>query len=486
MQYTSWPLSPLSLILCGRWAGWFLPLLWGCAAGCAALTNPVADGVPVRHLPPELLGKSRDVEVTIPLSLLEQKPPDVYRLAPGDVLGIWIEGVFPVGPTKGDLPSTPPPINVAPPVQIRDQRRLPPGIGYPVPVRENGTISLPSVPSLSVQGMTLEQLENAIRNVYIEKKIVTAENARLQVSLLQPRQTQVVVLRQEASAFIFPAEGGLTPGGKRGTGYQVDLAGYENDVLHALTQTGGLPGLDDYNEILIFPACSLGKAAGAAVLHELETRLKAPAKAGASHELPPGILDSQVVRIPLRLPPGQPPPFRPEDVVLHTGDVVFLEARDKEVFYTGGLLPAAEHILPRDRELDVLGAVAQARGTLFNGAFNTNNLSGNLLAPGIGNPSPSLLVVLRRTHGGGQVPIKVDLRRALCDARERIPVQAGDVLILQEMPSEALARYFSETFLNFSLAWQAVHSRFATGVVDVTAPQQLPAGRIQVIAPAVP
>ena len=50
---------------------------------------------------------------------------------------------------------------------------------------------------------------------------------------------------------------------------------------------------------------------------------------------------AQVVRIPLRLPPDEPPPFRPEDVVLQTGDIVFIEARDTEVFYTGGLLPRA-------------------------------------------------------------------------------------------------------------------------------------------------
>src|SRR5947209_7173154 len=81
-------------------------LVLGClwSGGCAALTNPVADGVPVHRLPPDVFGKRKDDERTIPLTLLRQKPPDVYRLAAGDVLGIYIEGVL------GE-PKSPPPIH---------------------------------------------------------------------------------------------------------------------------------------------------------------------------------------------------------------------------------------------------------------------------------------------------------------------------------------------------------------------------------------
>src|SRR5262249_56262449 len=69
-------------------------LLCGLLGGCAALSNPVADAVPVRQLPPEVLGRPKEDERTIPLPLLRQSPPDAYRLAPGDVLGVWIEGVL--------------------------------------------------------------------------------------------------------------------------------------------------------------------------------------------------------------------------------------------------------------------------------------------------------------------------------------------------------------------------------------------------------
>src|SRR4051794_7136624 len=67
-----------------------VPLL----GGCAALTNPIVDGVPARRLPPEVRERPKELEKTIPLTLLGQNKPDVYRLAAGDTLGIYIEGVL--------------------------------------------------------------------------------------------------------------------------------------------------------------------------------------------------------------------------------------------------------------------------------------------------------------------------------------------------------------------------------------------------------
>ncbi len=57
---------------------------------------------------------------------------------------------------------------------------------------------------------------------------------------------------------------------------------------------------------------------------------------------------------------GVTPSFRPEDIILEEGDVVYIESRDAEVFYTGGLLPGGEFPIPRDYDLDVLGAMALA------------------------------------------------------------------------------------------------------------------------------
>src|SRR5262249_14415650 len=133
----------------------------------------------------------------------------------------------------------------------------------------------------------------------------------------------------------------------------------------------------------------------------------------------------------------------------------------------------------RDHDLDAIEAVATVRGPLFNGAFGGSNLSGTLIQPGIGNPSPALLTVLRRTPNGGQVPIVVDLNSAVRDPHERVILRAGAVLVLQEFPEQAFARYLTQTFFNFNLLWEPIHSKFVTGVVDVAAPDRLP-GRLGV------
>src|SRR5437870_1643826 len=44
----------------------FVSLLCGLLSGCAALTNPVANGVPVRRLPPELLGEPKEGAQPLP------------------------------------------------------------------------------------------------------------------------------------------------------------------------------------------------------------------------------------------------------------------------------------------------------------------------------------------------------------------------------------------------------------------------------------
>jgi hypothetical protein len=165
---------------------------------------------------------------------------------------------------------------------------------------------------------------------------------------------------------------------------------------------------------------------------------------------------------------------RPEDVALGDGDVVYVPARDHEVFFTGGLLPPGVHTLPRDRVLDVVEAVSLVRGPLVNGAFGGSNLSGDLIRPGIGNPSPGLLAVVRKTPGGGQINIMVDLRTALREPAERIAVRPGDMLILQEFPGQAMARYLSQTVFNFNLFWQVFRTSNATGIIDAAGPDRLP------------
>jgi hypothetical protein len=84
-----------------------------------------------------------------------------------------------------------------------------------------------------------------------------------------------------------------------------------------------------------------------------------------------------------------------------------------------------------------------------------------------------LLAVIRRTPSGGQVPIIVDLREAVLHPEERIVVRAGDILLLQEKPGEAMTRYFTQTFFNFEFVWKAFQSSHTLGVVDTAAPDRL-------------
>ena len=181
-----------------------------------------------------------------------------------------------------------------------------------------------------------------------------------------------------------------------------------------MAQTGGLPGVDAYNEIII----ERNSFHDGPDREALQKRLGAiPAAGDPRKALGMG---GQTIRIPLRLPPGASLPFSPEDVVLHSGDVVFLEAHEDKWYYTGGLLPPGKHLLPRDHDLDVVEALTEVHGPLFNGAFGGSNLSGALIEPGIGNPSPSLLTVVRRMPEVARC-----LSRSICAAPSLIRVSAS-------------------------------------------------------------
>jgi hypothetical protein len=427
-------------------------------AGCAALTNPVLNGVPVRRLPTEVLsGPRREGLQTIPLSLLRQQQPEEYILAPGDVMGVFIPGIFSL--TSEDQPLPTPPVYFPSRIDPLGSG-LPPSLGYPISIRKDGTIALPFVDPIRLEGLTVEEANEVVRKTYLDRRLLQPGREAVFVTLMQPRQIRVLVFRQEVGGFAAGGRGDIAASNvKQGTGHIVDLRAYDNDVLNALAYTGGLPGLDAFDGAYIFR----GGQSNAVLTQRLEAMQAKPNLSSLAD------LNVETVYIPTRWPPETPLPFKPEDVVLQTGDVVLFEARNRDLFYTGGLLPAGEHALPRDYDLDVVEAVAQIRGTILNGAFGGSTFTGELIPPGIGNPSPSALTVIRRTPGGGQVSISVDLNRALRDPRERILVQADDVLILQETVGEAMARYFTEVF-NFTLVSRAITRSSTTGVATLSTP----------------
>jgi protein involved in polysaccharide export with SLBB domain len=424
--------------------------------GCAAVTNPVANGVPVRLLPDELLAESREGFEPIPLTLLRQPPPKKYILAAGDTLGIYIEGVL----GSAEAP---------PPVNIPETPDLPPSIGYPFPIREDGTISLPYVDPVPVAGLTIEEAEEAVANAYLQKQIIRPEDRRILVTLMRPRHIRVLVIRDDSqqrqvslrteSLLGLGTTRTQIGGGREGIGMVLELPAYQNDVLNALTRSGGLPGLESTQEVIVQRGYWDGSSDVVEPDYCFPTEDEPTPENGARR---------QTIRIPMRTR-GEPLPFRPKDIILQNGDIVLVRAQEPEFYYTGGLLPADEVPFPNDYDLTVVEAVLKGRGPLINGGLNASNLSGNLLQTGIGNPSPSLLAIVRETPNGGQVAIRVDLNEAVRDPRENILVQPGDVLILQETPDEAITRYVTQiTQLNFFVRF--LNRRDAQGSVSVIAP----------------
>jgi hypothetical protein len=557
--------------------GLLLPLLM---TGCAAF-RPVK-GVPARYVPDEYRGPSRSGKRTIDLSLLRQTPPKGYRVDSGDVLSVYIEK------TLGQSPEQTP-FNQAP------NEEVPPSVGYPVPVREDGAISLPIIGLLPVRGLLVEEVEDAIRRAYTVQRDILRPHVRMSVVLQRPRGYRVLVIRQESGSDGAVNQGTLNIGMlKRGTGKAVTLPVYRNDVLNALAETGGLPGLDAENAIYVIrngqqtmpqpwgqtshvPATSDVMNASVENSHVKRTGYVAraqasnwppqappavdpqgnyrrnavttwpvgpapntnvytppPAAVPASplQEVPPpagpvpgytaprvpmysspqspgwsppaaplpqafppspemsqpmmspqpgfqqtpvwssptgqsyspmapydlgnSLAGRHIIRIPVRLGPGEQTDITESDIILHDGDIVFIEARDTEVFYTGGLLGGGQYSLPRDYDLDVLGAIAIAQGrSAGGGSPATQSVGGQSALNNDVSISASRMIILRPLADGTQLPIMVDLYAALRDPAERIIIQPGDYLLLQYTCPEAVLAFVERHLLAgalFSLA----------------------------------
>lgn len=652
---------------------WTSPLRWLCAlavclsSGCAAFHS--VRGIPVAAVPEEYLGTTRDHQRTIDLSLLRRARQPAYLLDRGDVLGVYVEGEL---GRIGD----PPPVSLPLPADG------PPSFGFPMPIRDDGTISLPVAGTIPVRGLTVAQAEQAVLRAYLTpRRLLNPETARVLVSLNRPRMHNVLVIRQEAGNELAASsgQGTLNLGMlKRGTGRVVSLPAYQNDVLHALAQTGGLPGLDAENAIYVIrgrhddfppgqsaptqltlplgqnerrrspntiiraqsaqrpmesdsfadtawpvarrpvapvgttrraaygsadsdeadysllPRAAYGSAEPASMVPghaprpayaggqdfatapqprtaqvdspvsqagyashaaqvpfaqpvtqarfenpAMQARFETPAMqaqwsqppaglspqnllptphplpgpnlmplqpgyapqaynsvpapqgyapypapqgyapmpgqgwSGAPTEalipggdlsggdlavadwpgLPDGNLDSRhVVRIPVRLSPGETVDIREEDIILSDGDIVFIESRETEVYYTGGLLGGGQYTLPRDYDLDVLGAIAVAQGSQSGAGVGGAASSGGTSALNQDvTTSASRIVILRRTPEGGQIPIEVDLYAALKDPNERVIIQPGDYILLRYKPIEAIGAFVERRLLEGAL-----------------------------------
>lgn len=382
-----------------------MPALSGCTSLHLSLHGP--DAVPASKVPGIVMGRPRGDMQEISLSRLRQTPPEHYQLGANDILGIYIENVL----GKSDEP---------PPVHFPEKGERDPSIGYPIPIREDGTIALPLISAMKIEGLTIEQATSKIRKAYTkDQKLLPEGKDRIIVTLIKRRTYRVLVVREESGS-----KDGVT---KRGDGHLIDLPAGENDLLHALNMTGGLPGTDAKNEVLIIrDDGNLG-----ARYDEVVSSIKLSKQPCAC---PPIVPDApNVTRIPLRFHPDQPPSFKESDVILNTGDIVMIQSRDREKFYTGGVLGGGEHLLPRDYDLDILGAIALAGGPVGStGAMLSQSQGFGRGGNRNGGPlPPSTAIVVRKLCDGSQIPIKVDLNKALTDSSQRILIQPDDMIIVR-------------------------------------------------------
>jgi protein involved in polysaccharide export with SLBB domain len=402
-------------------------------SGCSLVAQ---SAVPVDRIPEWMLEEPKALREPINLISLRADPPETYLLGPRDILGAFVEGVL------GSSDSTPP-------IHFPNDGDMPPALGFPVPVREDGKLYLPLIGPVPVSGLTIAQAEEEVRRRYIDNQILSRDTAKIILTLIRKRTNQVLVVREDSAGG--GAAGVVLVGpSKRGSVTTVDMPVDESDVMHALAKSGGLPGLDAKNEVVILR----GKFADAQQRDNFLSEMRQVKEyAGPGLWIQP---DSLVLRIPLRAEPGQArKEWKEDDIRLQTGDIIFIETREREVYYTGGLLQGREMPLPRDYDLDVLAAISLAGGS------NATGLTGGRMGSGMGGmgmgggggggggggiiPATQIIVV-RKLENGKSVPIRINLNRAIVNDADRILIQPGDYVILQYTPAELVGNVLLSTF----------------------------------------
>lgn len=223
---------------------------------------------------------------------LRQRPPASYVLSDNDILGLFIEGVL------GD--GTPP--NEAP--KVRMAAEMVPMIGHPVPVREDGTLSLPLIKPIPVRGLTIQQVEKLIQRAYKEGKTpVIKPEGKIIATLVRERTYNVTVVRRDGASTQYSA---------------LKLPAYKNDVFNALAKTGGMPGISSAAKVFVMRSNQFKfdeRNAAALSFSILEETKNAAA----------------TLTIPTKLKKEQAPLFREADIVLSNGDVVFVDGSGSDI-----------------------------------------------------------------------------------------------------------------------------------------------------------
>ena len=387
------------------------------SAATGQIFGPRIEAVPARALPPSL---STPIE-TRPVDPSQFRIPKSgpYRLDAGDVLGVFVDGVL------GDLDSAPPVTYPEP------ENNLPPAMGFPTPVREDGTISLPLIEPIDVRGRSIIEAEELVTRAYRDPaNPIIGDRSRVIVTHLRKRTVGVTVLRGDNSQASRAANrAGNTRAvsdrsDRSSRAQRLDLPAGDNDLLNALALTGGLPGVNAKADVKVYRG---NRAIAGAANGQPQTTHAFPRSTGSSSRLGSRSGSPTVTQVPTRTTAGYRPHVDPNDARLNDGDIIVIESRETDFYYTGGLLGGGQFLLPRDYSLDVVQAVALAGGT---------NATAGRTGSGLSRLPASDLLVLRQRPGNRQIPIRVDLNAALNDPRQRIRVMPGDTLILRYSPRD--------------------------------------------------
>ncbi len=428
----------------------FLACLLVCAVvgGCVSIPN--SETVSPRYFKNKSHGGPRSEMEQINFVKLRMDKPAEELLGPNDVLGIYIAGI------TGSAEEAPPIHNIG----SSSER---PASGYPYMVRSDGTLSLPMLPEpIYVEGMTLIQAEEAIRAAYTLKRELVSKEANISVSLIKPRTYHVTVIREDvtsddmrstASSSASTSRGAAYMAGiARGTATSLELPAYRNDVLEALSQTGGLPGLNAKNEVVILRKAYSEEFSDRDYMDGVDTgyaQSQVARRYNESGDISNLNGDLGVLRIPLRIGPNDTPPqLTSEDVTLYDGDVVYIQSREAEVYYTGGLIKGGVYPIPRDYDLDVMGAIATAGGTVGASAgASQSNMNGR-----VGSLLPASRILVLREVNGRQYAIQIRQKEMLRDPTQRILIEPNDVILVEYTPFELWFNMLYNT-INFSIRY---------------------------------
>ncbi|QEG22968.1 polysaccharide biosynthesis/export family protein [Mariniblastus fucicola] len=359
-----------------------------------------------------LAGSKTVAQTMVDPSLFQQPRQEKYSLDDGDTLGVFVEGVI------GEFRSMPP---VHQPVAGSD---LPPAMGFPTLVLHDGTIRMPLVEPISVRGLTVLQVESLLKKTYREGKnpIITDRN-RVIVSLIRKRTVNVMVVRGDQSDSM--ARPGLrtnqsSPVSARTDGsgriYNLNLPAGDNDLLNAMMQSGGLPGVNAEEQMQV-----LRNVANAKVGNR-----RAPFPRTGDRVGHPESDRGHSQYFPLRSDANFPSePFTRTQTRLGDGDIVAISGKPTEVFYTGGQLGGGEFVIPRDRPMSVMEAIAQAGGI----PQSRRGLGAIPLQ------EPRLLTLVRNV-GGQQISWQFDLGNGFSQQASQTHVRSGDYLILDYSPPQ--------------------------------------------------